>query len=114
MSLFSSLKRTSQRRKLFKHYKTLIGRTDRIALINAEEIAILLDELEIHKYEPFIPTSSIHIPAVKPGRITLGRLILLVGKNREHDRPANKGVPVHARTIGLKCRETGLIQETSP
>jgi hypothetical protein len=114
MSLFSNFKKTSQRRKLYKYYLTLLGKSDRVSLLNAQEIAILLDELEIWKYEEFIPFHSIHIPAVEKSDKPLGiyNLLMLNAHNKIHNK-ATKGKVADQR-IALKCRKTGLVQPISP
>lgn len=114
MKLFRNLKRRSQIRTLYKEYCSLIGRTDRVAAIKAKEIAVLLDALRIWEHEEFIPIDSEYIQPVERGTMTFGDLTALVEINKHHLTPAKAGVPVKDRgRIALKCRKTGLIQETS-
>lgn len=114
MQLWQNLKNRSNRQRLYKAYLDLVGRQDRVGLLLAEELAILLDELEIWKYEKYIPSSSCYIPCVVGNpRITLPILGALVVANRAHIKKVSKGQVMLTKVIGLKCRETGLLLQTS-
>ncbi len=114
MRLFQNLKRRSQIRTLYKEYCSLLGRTDRVAQIKAKELAVLLDAMEIWKYEEFIPVDSEYVQPVTTGTMHLGDLTVLVERNKQHIMPVQAGVPLKdLGRIALKCRTSGLIQETS-
>lgn len=112
MQLFANWKKRSQRRELYDAYVALIGRSDRVALLNAEELAILLDELKVWEHYDLIPNESIYIPATKDGLFTISSLLKINNLNKIHLK-ATRGVPLEKRVIGLKCKRTGRIQETS-
>lgn len=108
MGIFKSLKRRSQVSKLLREYKELLGRSDDIARIKAEELTILLDELKVWELHEYIPHNSYLIPAVKPGVPSVMDLIRLVAHNRRCDQPT-RGKPYTDKVIRLKHRKTGII-----
>lgn len=114
MKLWQNLKNKSNRQRLYKAYRDLVGRQDRVGLLLAEELAILLDELEIWKYEKYIPSSSCYIPCVVGNpKLKLTTLRALVLANRVHIKKVKRGQVMLTKVIGLKCRETGLLLQTS-
>jgi hypothetical protein len=109
MGLFDSWKKRSQRNTLYNEYKSLIGRNDRVAIIRAEELAILLDAMRIWEHEKAIPIQSELVQPLMPGKPSIGQFMKMVLRNKKYLRPSRAGIPYGGTPIGLKCRETGIV-----
>lgn len=113
MDILTKWKRRSQRKLLYKEYLDLVGKEDRISVVKAMELTVLLDALDIHKHEKFIPANSLYIPCVKRGTMTPVTYILAFTNGREYTINPMRGISIEPKGIRLKCAKTGLIQPIS-